>query len=54
MSDWRNYGEGLSPEYRFPSGVPDFQNSVGAAKAKIGRIKRTCMKENKKESMNLD
>ena len=40
MSDWRSYGEDLSPEFKFPSGVPDFQNSVGAANAKIGRIKR--------------
>ena len=52
MSDWRSYGEGLSPEYKFPSGVPDFQNSVGAANAKIGRIKRTCIKENKQSKQN--
>ena len=45
MSDWRSYGEGMSPEYKFPSGVPDFQNSVGAANAKIGRIRRTCIKK---------
>ena len=52
MSDWRSYGEGMSPEYKFPSGVPDFQNSVGAANAKIGRIKRTCIKENKQSKQN--
>ena len=52
MSDWRSYGEGLWPEYKFPSGVPDFQNSVGAANAKIGQIKRTCMKENKHSAQN--
>ena len=45
MSDWKSYGEGMSPEYKFPSGVPDFQNSVVAANAKIGRIKRTCIKK---------
>ena len=53
MSDWRSYGEGLSPEYKFPSGVRDFQNSVGAANVKIGRIKRTCIEENKQSEQNL-
>ena len=52
MSDWKSYGEGLSPEYKFPSGVPDFQNSVGAANAKIGRIKRTCITEKKQSEQN--
>ena len=52
ISDWRSYGEGLSPEYEFPSGVPDFQNSVGAATAKIGRIKLTCIKENTQSMQN--
>ena len=49
MNDWRSYGEGLAPEYKFPSGVPDFQNSVGAANAKIGRIRRTCLKKKQAE-----
>ena len=44
--------KGLSPEYKFPSGMPDFQNSVGAANAKIGRIKRTCIKGNKQSAQN--
>ena len=52
MSDWLSYREGLSPEYKFLSGVPDFQNSVGAANAKIGRIKRTCIKGNKQCAQN--
>lgn len=38
MSDWRNYGEELWPKYEFPSAVPDFQNSVGAANAKLVEI----------------
>ena len=51
MSDWRSYGEGLSQEYKFPSGVPDFQNSVGAANAKIDRIKRTCIKDQSEQKL---
>jgi len=35
MNDCRNYGEELWPKYGFPSTVPDFQNSVGAANAKL-------------------
>ena len=45
MSDYGKYGEGLSPEYKFSSAVPDFQNSVGAANAKTSRIERTCVKK---------